>query len=184
MNFKSLGLPGLILVNPDIYTDARGFFMETFNAKRYGKHGISENFVQDNFSSSKYGVVRGLHYQHPNGQGKLVQVTVGEVFDVVVDIRRGSPTFGQWLGVTLSEENKSQLWIPSGFAHGFCVTSEHAVFTYKCTEFYDPDSEKSIRWNDPKIGVEWPISDALLSPKDETAPLLSELDPSQLPEFC
>lgn len=159
-------LPGVLIIEPDVHGDARGFFMETWQQKRYAEYGLPANFVQDNLSLSHKGVLRGLHYQDPNPQGKLVYVLQGEVFDVAVDIRRDSPTFGQWVGVTLSSENKRQLYIPEGFAHGFCVTSETALFAYKCTDYYNPQAEHGIIWNDPDIGIEWPVKKPVLSEKD------------------
>lgn len=148
--------------------------MEVYHQEKFRGGGITESFVQDNHSRSVRGVLRGLHYQLPNPQGKLVRAVEGSVFDVAVDIRRGSPTFGKWVGVELSEENKRQLWIPAGFAHGFCVTSETAEVVYKCTTLYDGPSDRAIRWNDPAIGIEWPVDDPILSAKDAAAPLLSE----------
>src|SRR5438067_4976463 len=145
-------LPGVLMIEPKAFGDQRGFFMELFSVSRYAAIGIHLPFVQDNISRSRRGVLRGLHFQHPYGQAKLVWVLEGEVFDVVVDIRVGSPTFGEWCGTYLSADNKRQLYIPTGFAHGFVVTSSSALFTYKCTEYYHPESERSIRWNDPQIG--------------------------------
>lgn len=167
-------LPGVLIIEPDVHGDARGFFMETWQKERYAQYGLPTNFVQDNLSFSHKGVLRGLHYQDPNPQGKLVYVLQGEVFDVAVDIRRGSPTFGQWVGVTLSSENKRQLYIPEGFAHGFCVTSETALFAYKCTDYYNPQAEHGIIWNDPDIGIEWPVKKPILSEKDKECSLLRE----------
>ncbi len=148
------------------YSDSRGSFIESWHKQRYAGLGITVDFVQDNISYSKKGVLRGLHYQNPSPQGKLVYVLEGEVFDVAVDIRVGSPTFGKWLGMTLSFENKKQLFIPEGFAHGFVVTSDDAIFAYKCTGSYRKDSEKTIRWDDPEIGILWPIENPMLSEKD------------------
>ncbi|HSP80728.1 MAG TPA: dTDP-4-dehydrorhamnose 3,5-epimerase, partial [Myxococcaceae bacterium] len=148
--------------------------MELFHARKYEEAGIVGPFVQDNFSRSVKGTLRGLHFQEPNAQGKLVQVMAGTVFDVAVDIRRGSPTFGQWVGVELSAENRHQLWVPAGFAHGFCVLSETADFLYKCTDFYAPGSERGVAWNDPDLAIEWPVSSPLLSPKDAMAPRLKD----------
>lgn len=166
-----------------MYGDARGFFMETWHQQRYAAAGLPASFVQDNLSLSKQGTLRGLHFQHPHAQGKLVFVLQGEVFDVAVDIRNGSPTFGQWVGVTLSADNKRQLYIPAGFAHGFCVTSETALFAYKCTDFYQPQAEGGIIWDDPELGIEWPIDTPLLSAKDRTYPRLQELPPERLPQY-
>jgi len=180
---KKTRLPGVLLLEPSVFRDGRGAFLETWHDERYTAFGISGPFVQDNVSRSVKGVLRGLHFQHPNDQGKLVQVLEGEVFDVAVDVRKGSPTFGKWDGATLSSDNARQLWIPEGFAHGFCVTSEEAVFAYKCTEYYHRASEHPVRWNDPDIGIEWPIKKPELSDKDKIAPLLKELDEEILPVF-
>ena len=156
------------IIEPDVYGDDRGFFLETFSAARYRKVlGIDEHFVQDNHSRSQQHVLRGLHFQSQNPQGKLVRTVTGEIFDVAVDIRPESPTFKQWVGVLLSESNKRQLWIPAGLAHGFVVLSEHADFEYKCTEYYDPSSEQCIIWNDPDIDIQWPIEHPILSEKDK-----------------
>lgn len=173
-------LPGLLVIEPEVFGDDRGFFLETYEKRRYGDVGISEEFVQDNLSFSRHGVLRGLHFQNPNGQGKLVYVLQGEVFDVAVDIRVGSPTFGRWHGVTLSGENKRQLWVPVGFAHGFCVTGDTALFVYKCTDYYAPQSEVTIRWDDPAIGIDWPLKDPELSEKDARGFLFKEIDDSLL----
>jgi len=176
-------LPGVLILEPKVFGDERGFFMETWSRERYGKAGIDVDFVQDNLSSSRRGVLRGLHFQNPLAQGKLVHVLAGEVFDVAVDLRRGSPTFGQWHGVILSGENKRQYWVPPGFAHGFCVTSESALFAYKCTELYAPEHEKSIRWDDPALAIDWPVADPQVSEKDRMAPLLADMDPGALFSF-
>ncbi|MBQ7625851.1 MAG: dTDP-4-dehydrorhamnose 3,5-epimerase [Rhodocyclaceae bacterium] len=176
-------LDGALIIEPRVFGDARGFFMESWNARRYREAGIDEQFVQDNVSRSVRGVLRGLHVQHPQGQGKLVQVLTGEVFDVAVDIRRGSPTYGQWEGVTLSEENRRQFYIPPGFAHGFCVLSDSALFSYKCTEFYAPENEVSIRWDDPDIGIEWPVDSPILSAKDLAAIRLCDLPAERQPVY-
>ncbi len=177
-------ISGVLIIEPKVFGDSRGFFMETYQSERYAHFGIPENLVQDNLSRSRLGVLRGLHVQHPHAQGKLVQVFSGEVFDVAVDIRRGSPTFGRWAGVRLSGENKRQLWIPPGFAHGFCVTSDDALFGYKCSDFYNPGSELSVRWNDPEIGIRWPIDgEPDLSPKDFDAALLRDIPPDRLPLY-
>ena len=176
-------LDGALIIEPRVFGDARGFFMESWNAQRYREAGIDEQFVQDNVSRSVRGVLRGLHVQHPQGQGKLVQVLVGEVFDVAVDIRRGSPTYGQWEAVTLSEENRRQFYIPPGFAHGFCVLSDSALFSYKCTEFYAPENEVSIRWDDPDIGIEWPVDSPILSAKDLAGIRLRDLPAERQPEY-
>lgn len=176
-------LPGVLLIEPKAFGDERGFFMETWQARRYADAGIAQEFVQDNMSFSLRGVLRGLHLQHPRAQGKLVYTPQGEVFDVAVDVRRGSPTFGRWVGEYLSSDNKRQLWIPAGFAHGFCVVSEKALLAYKCTDFYHPEDELSIRWDDPAIGIDWPLAPVSLSPKDVAAPLLSEVPDGGLPAF-
>jgi dTDP-4-dehydrorhamnose 3,5-epimerase len=176
-------LPGLLLVEPEVHGDARGYFFESYSARRYDEAGIAGAFVQDNVSFSQRGVLRGLHYQHPFSQGKLVGVLHGEVFDVAVDVRRGSPTFGRWLGTCLSAENKRQLYIPPGFAHGFLVTSADALFVYKCTEYYRADAERCIRWDDPRIGIAWPIDAPLVSAKDGRAAMLDALPEEWLPIF-
>ena len=174
MNVVAAPLAGVLVLEPPVYQDARGFFMETYQAARYSALGIDASFVQDNLSRSVRGTVRGLHFQQPQPQGKLVQTVRGTVFDVVVDIRRGSPTFQQWFGVELSDENRRQLWIPPGYAHGFCAMSEVADVAYKCTTPYVPDANHAILWNDPDIGVAWPVRDAILSPKDLAAPRLRD----------
>jgi dTDP-4-dehydrorhamnose 3,5-epimerase len=168
-------LPGLILIEPDIHEDVRGVFFETYHEQKYAAAGIRGPFVQDNYSYSVRGTLRGLHFQHPNAQGKLVTVFEGDVFDVVVDIRRRSPTFGRWYGTDLSAKNRRQLYIPPGFAHGFCVTSDHAAFVYKCTAFYSPQDERGIIWNDPAIGIAWPAAAPILSPKDRAYRPLAEM---------
>lgn len=176
-------LSGVVIVEPKIFRDTRGFFQETWHKSRYEAIGIKEQFVQDNLSFSTRGVLRGLHYQHPYGQGKLVSVVKGEVFDVAVDLRMGSPTFGQWLGVLLSGENHRQMWIPPGFAHGFCVVSDTAYFTYKCTDVYNPEFEGGVSWNDPDICIEWPLKDVKLSGKDTEYPRLRDISVERLPKF-
>jgi dTDP-4-dehydrorhamnose 3,5-epimerase len=176
-------LAGLLIIEPKIFGDERGFFLETWSRKRYQEIGIDVDFVQDNLSFSRHGVLRGLHFQNPQAQGKLVYVLQGEVFDVAVDIRKGSPTFGRWHGLVLSSENKRQFWVPPGFAHGFCVTSESALFTYKCTELYAPAHERSILWNDPTLAIDWPVTEPQVSDKDRLAPLLADLDPAHLYDF-
>jgi dTDP-4-dehydrorhamnose 3,5-epimerase len=183
VNILQTELPGVVLVKPDVHGDARGYFVETWNQQRYAEAGLDAVYVQDNLSYSDRGVLRGLHFQHPRGQGKLVQVLEGEVFDVAVDVRLGSPTFGRWVGVTLRAENKHQLYIPRGFAHGFCVLSERALFSYKCTDFYNPATEQSIRWDDPQIDILWPLHAPTLSSTDAAAPRLSELDEQKLPNY-
>ncbi|GKW31515.1 MULTISPECIES: dTDP-4-dehydrorhamnose 3,5-epimerase [Pectobacterium] len=167
---------GAKIIQPKVFGDARGFFLETFEKKRYQKMlDIDVDFVQDNHSRSSKGVLRGLHFQKTNPQGKLVRVVRGEVFDVVVDIRQDSPSYGEWCGVTLSEENKTQFWLPPGLAHGFVVLSDIADFEYKCTDYYDPSDEGCLLWNDPEVGIEWPITDPLLSEKDKLGKLFKDL---------
>ncbi|MBV8267961.1 MAG: dTDP-4-dehydrorhamnose 3,5-epimerase [Planctomycetaceae bacterium] len=183
MNIIPTSLPEVVVVEPKVFGDERGFFMETYNHGRYGAAGLPSAFVQDNVSFSAKGVLRGLHYQEPYPQGKLLFVLQGEIFDVAVDIRRGSPSFGRWVGVTLSSGNKRQLYVPPGFAHGFCVTSDTALVIYKCTEVYRPEADHGVRWDDPRIGVEWPAGQPLLSEKDRRAPLLSEVPPDELPDY-
>ncbi|HFQ14099.1 MAG TPA: dTDP-4-dehydrorhamnose 3,5-epimerase [Gammaproteobacteria bacterium] len=176
MKITPAEIPEVLIVEPDVFGDARGFFMETWHAKKYAEHGLDVSFVQDNHSRSAQGVLRGLHYQREQAQGKLVRVSHGAVFDVAVDIRKGSPSFGRWVGVELSGENFKQLYVPPGFAHGFCVLSESADFIYKCTDFYAPEYEHSILWNDPDIGIDWPGSDFLVSEKDAQASRLKDMD--------
>jgi len=176
-------LPGCTLIEPAVFGDSRGFFFETWNAERYAEQGLPGNFVQSNVSSSARGVLRGLHYQWPRPQGKLVTVLQGEVYDVAVDIRRGSPTFGRWEAFILSGENRRQLWIPPGFAHGFAVLSETALFNYLCTDVYLKEADAAIRWNDADLAVDWPISAPSLSAKDEQAPYLSQIGEENLPVY-
>jgi len=167
-------LPGVLLVEPTVFRDVRGFFVETFQAERYAAAGIPGPFVQDNLSRSGKGTLRGLHFQEPHAQGKLVQVLRGAVWDVAVDVRKGSPHFGRWVGAELNDENRHQLWIPSGFAHGFCVLSESADFFYKCTALFAPEAERAVRWDDPALGIRWPVEAPRLSAKDAAAPPLSQ----------
>ena len=183
MKVESLAIPDVKLIQPRVFEDQRGFFQQTFHQKMYRDAGIDAEFVQDNWSRSSYGVLRGLHYQLANPQAKLVYVQRGKVFDVAVDIRRGSPTFGQWCGSVLSEENHHQMFVPAGFAHGFVVLSEVVDFVYKCDNFYTPGDEYAIAWNDAKIGIEWPTltSPAELSVKDLSAPFLCDVPPENLP---
>lgn len=181
MNVVPTKLPGVVIVEPKVFGDARGYFLETFQRSRYEAAGIPGHFVQDNVSKSSQGVLRGLHFQNPNPQGKLVYVLYGEVFDVAVDVQLGSPTFGQWVGVTLSSENKRQFYVPTGYAHGFCVTSDVAIFAYKCTDVYRPEAERSLRWDDPDVAIDWPVREPLVSDKDRRAPLLCEIPALQLP---
>ncbi len=157
MKFETTPLEGVLLLRPTVFGDERGFFMESWNRKTFADAGLDVDFVQDNHSRSRRGILRGLHYQTVQPQGKLVRVVAGEVYDVAVDIRRDSPTLGQWYGVTLSAENNCMLWVPPGFAHGFYVTSDYADFQYKCSDYYHPGSEVSLAWDDPEVGVEWPL---------------------------
>ena len=171
-------IAGVLLIKPKVWGDQRGYFVETWQQQRYEAAGIDLPFVQDNHSRSAYGILRGLHFQKTRPQGKLVHVSLGSVFDVVVDIRPGSPSFGQWYGVELTQDNQWQLWVPPGLAHGFVVTSEYAHFHYKCTEYYCPQDEGAIRWNDPDLGVTWPVECPLLSQKDTVAPSWREFQAS------
>jgi len=176
-------VPEIIVIDPDIFKDDRGHFLECYRAQLYLDHGIPDRFVQDNLSSSKRGVVRGLHYQLGRPQGKLVWVVYGEIFDVGVDIRRGSPTFGKWVSFILSSENYRQVYFPEGFAHGFCVTSETAIVAYKCTDYYEPKEERGLRWDDPSLTIEWPVANPIISHKDSRFPLLVEVSLEDLPTF-
>lgn len=176
-------LPGCKVIEPAVFGDARGYFFESWNAGRFAEHGLPAAFVQSNISSSSRGVLRGLHYQWPRSQGKLVTVLEGEVYDVAVDIRRGSPTFGQWEALVLSAENRRQFWIPEGFAHGFAVLSETALFHYLCTDVYVKEADAAVRWNDADIAVDWPVSAPTLSAKDENAPFLKDIDEDRLPVY-
>jgi len=175
MKVEQTKLSGVLLVTPKVFGDDRGFFMETYNQEKAQKLGLPTSFVQDNHSKSSKGVLRGLHYQTPQWQGKLVRVVQGEVFDVAVDIRHDSSTFGEWVGAYLNDENKQQLYVPEGFAHGFVVTSDTAEVIYKCTSIYAPEQEGNILWNDPEIGIEWPIEMPLLSEKDKNAMYLKDI---------
>ena len=184
MKVAETKLPGVVVVESKVFGDERGFFMETWNRARYEESGLPTRFVQDNLSFSAKGVLRGLHFQNPDQQGKLVQVLQGEVFDVAVDIRVGSPTFGEWEGVFLSSENKRQFYVPEGFAHGFLVTGESALFSYKCTAKYNPEAEGFVLWNDPEIGIEWPVEGTpTLSEKDRAARPLKEIPVERLPRY-
>ena len=175
MNVIKTKLKDCVIIEPKVFGDERGFFLETFRSDRYADlTGIDLPFVQDNHSRSSKGVLRGLHFQKTKPQGKLVRVVRGEVYDVAVDIRAGSPTYGQWEAVILSEENKTQFWVPPGFAHGFVVLSETADFEYKCTDYYDPSDEGSLLWDDPVLNIPWPIDNPTLSEKDSNAPLLAD----------
>lgn len=176
-------LPGVVLLKPKVFGDERGFFMESWNRQKYEALGVPGDFVQDNLSFSRRGVLRGLHYQQPNAQGKLVSVLQGEVLDVAVDIRQGSPTFGQWESFVLSSENRHQLYVPEGFAHGFCVTSDTALFAYKCTRYYSPADEASILWNDPDLAIDWPPMEFELSAKDRDGVPLKDMPAERLPRY-
>ncbi len=181
MEFRKTPLAGVLVIEPDVFRDHRGFFLETYNEDRYADGGLDVRFVQDNHSRSAHGTLRGLHGQLHKPQGKLVRAIEGEIFDVAVDVRRGSPTFGQWFGEILSADNFRQLYVPPDFAHGFYALSESAQVEYKCTDFYDPGGELAVLWNDPDIGIEWPLDgEPLLSAKDAAAPLLRDAD---LPRF-
>ena len=183
MKVVETGIPGLVVIEPVVHGDARGFFMETWHASRYAQAGLPGRFVQANLSRSGAGVIRGLHYQYPEPQGKLVSVPEGRVFDVAVDIRRGSPTFGQWAGVELSAENHRQFYVPEGFAHGFCVLGEAALLAYQCTAEFRPEFDRVVAWDDPDIGVRWPLGSGRLSDKDAAAPRLADIAPGDLPPF-
>ena len=174
-------VPEVLIVEPDVHGDGRGYFLETYRAQRYAEQGLPDTFVQDNLSFSRKGVLRGLHYQLGRPQGKLVWVLQGEVFDVAVDIRRGSPTFGRWVSATLSSADHRQLYVPEGFAHGFCVLSETALFTYKCTDYYAPEEERGIRWDDPALGIDWPVAEPIVSDKDRAYPALENVPEGDLP---
>jgi dTDP-4-dehydrorhamnose 3,5-epimerase len=176
-------LPGVYILEPRVFSDDRGFFAETYNARRFAELGIASEFVQDNHSRSVRGTLRGLHYQLRHPQAKLCRVVVGEVLDVAVDIRSGSPTFGKSFSVLLSAENKRQIYIPRGFAHGFAVLSDAAEFLYKCDDFYHGDDDRGIAWNDPALGIEWAVAQPLLSEKDRRNPRLADVEPSELPAY-
>jgi dTDP-4-dehydrorhamnose 3,5-epimerase len=184
VNVIEVGIPGALIVEPKVFGDARGWFMESWQAERYAALGIPERMVQDNQAYSAHGILRGLHVQWPHPQGKLVQVLSGEVFDVAVDIRRGSPWFGRWVGVTLSGENRRQFWVPPGCAHGYVVTGSNALFTYKCTDLYHPETEFALRWDDPDIGIAWPLDgEPVLSDKDRRAARLRDIPADCLPSY-
>jgi len=174
MQITQTNLPGVLVIEPKVFKDARGFFLETFQAERYRAAGINPNFVQDNHSRSQKGVLRGLHFQKTKPQGKLINVSQGVVYDVAADVNPESPTFGQYFAIELSDVNHTQLWIPAGYAHGFCVLSDSADFHYRCTEYYDPQDEAGVLWNDPQININWPIKSPLLSEKDKQLPLLKD----------
>lgn len=179
----STRLQEVLVIEPDVFGDDRGFFLESYNAEKYPALGIGCTFVQDNHSFSTQGTLRGLHYQLPFTQAKLVWVVAGEVLDVAVDIRRGSPTFGQWVGEVLSGENRRRLFIPRGFAHGFCVLSPSAHFMYKCDAFYHPEADRGVNWNDPAIAIGWQITSPILSPKDTCLPFLADIPADMLPRY-
>jgi dTDP-4-dehydrorhamnose 3,5-epimerase len=179
MQFTATEIPDVVLIEPHVYGDERGFFMETFHTERFAAHGIPDDFVQDNHSGSSQGILRGLHYQIRQAQGKLIRVVAGDVFDVAVDLRRSSPTCGRWVSQILSARNKQQLWIPPGFAHGFYVLSEWTEVVYKATDFYAPEWERTLLWNDPQLGIEWPLisgAPPILSAKDANGTLLREAE--------
>jgi dTDP-4-dehydrorhamnose 3,5-epimerase len=176
-------LPGVVVVEPDVVHDSRGFFLETFHADRYREHGLALAFVQDNHSRSVGGTVRGLHLQTRHVQGKLIRVIEGEIYDVAVDVRRGSPSFGRWVGLTLSADNFRQCYVPPGFAHGFCVVTPFAQVEYKCTDIYDPASEIGIAWDDPALAIPWPVADPVLSDRDRRNPTLAEVM-NDLPRYA
>jgi dTDP-4-dehydrorhamnose 3,5-epimerase len=183
MKVTKTKLPEVLIIEPDAFGDARGWFLETFSQKRYEQTGIKLSFVQDNVSYSAKNVLRGLHFQHPHSQGKLVQVLSGEVFDAAVDIRVGSPTFGQWVADNISAANHRQIYIPPGFAHGFCVLSDTALFSYKCTDYYDAVSEAGVIWNDPDLKILWPVGSPIVSKKDAGYPRLRDIPKDKLPKF-
>jgi dTDP-4-dehydrorhamnose 3,5-epimerase len=184
MKVEATEIEEVLLVAPAVFHDGRGYFLETWNSPRYGSLGLPTRFVQDNVSWSRGGVLRGLHFQHPRGQGKLVSAVRGEIFDVAVDVRVGSPTFGRWTGRVLSEANAHQLWVPPGFAHGFAVMSDEALVSYKCTEVYDREAETTLRWDDPQIGIRWPVPAPVLSDRDAAALVLNDLPRERLPTFA
>ena len=183
MKVSRTELDGVLIIEPQVFDDSRGFFLETYHRRRYHEFGIKTDFVQDNLSLSKRGSLRGLHFQYPRPQAKLVQVLQGEVFDVTVDIRPQSPTFGRWIGEYLSDTNKKQIFIPEGYAHGFCVLSDTALFHYKCSDFYAAECEGGINWKDSSLAIDWPIDDPIVSEKDMSLPLLSEISDDLLPSF-
>jgi dTDP-4-dehydrorhamnose 3,5-epimerase len=184
MNVVETALQGVKLIEPEVFGDARGYFLESWCHQRYAQQVAAESFVQDNISKSERGVLRGLHLQHPYGQGKLIWVAAGSVYDVAVDVRNGSPMFGKWVAYELSDENHRQLYIPSGFAHGFCVLSEMALFCYKCTEYYSRESEMGVLYSDPDLGIDWPFEAPTLSDKDLKWPRLADIPPERLPRYA
>jgi dTDP-4-dehydrorhamnose 3,5-epimerase len=183
MEVTKTELEGVLLIEPTVHGDERGYFYESFRRGEFARLGLPPDFVQDAFSRSSRGAIRGLHLQHPFEQGKLVAAIVGEIFDVAVDVRTGSPTFGRWVGRTLTERNMLRLYIPPGYAHGFAVLSEAAVVSYRLTEYYHPEGELTIAWNDPRIGIRWPVADPVLSVKDRSGVLLDAVEPERLPSF-
>lgn len=183
ITFSPTSLAGVTLIEPQVFTDSRGFFMETFHQKKYSEAGISKTFVQDNLSRSSKGTVRGLHYQLKYPQCKLVYVLSGEIYDIVVDIRHGSPTFGRWMSVLLSSDNKKQVYIPDGYAHGFCVLSNTADVMYKCTDLYAPGDDFGVLWSDPALGIDWPVDEPILSEKDTRYPVLNNVPKENLPPY-
>ena len=182
VSFSKETLPGVIVIEPVVYRDNRGFFLETFHKGEYSEGGVDDVFVQDNHSFSTKSTLRGLHYQLKTPQAKLIYAVTGEIYDVVVDIRRGSPHFGKWMGVILSDENRKQIYVPKGFAHGFCVLSETADVIYKCSDFYSPRDEYGVIWSDPSIGIDWPVENPLLSEKDGKNPELNQIPEEHLPK--
>ncbi|MCF8721338.1 dTDP-4-dehydrorhamnose 3,5-epimerase [Nitrospina gracilis] len=180
MKFIPTELDGVVLIEPVVHDDARGFFVETYVRSLFRDHGIDVDFVQDNHSQSSKGVLRGMHYQVRHGQAKLVRVVRGEVFDVAVDVRPGSPSFGRWTGHTLSANNRRQLFIPAGFAHGYCVLSDTAEVIYKCSDYYHPEDEGGLIWNDPEVGIDWPVEEPVLSEKDQRHPRLKDILPPEV----
>ena len=183
MNVESTALPGVLIVTPVVRGDARGSFHESWQQARYAEAGLPTHWVQDNVSHSARGILRGLHFQHPDGQGKLLSVLNGEILDVAVDVRRGSPTFARNVSVVLSRDNHRQLFVPAGFAHGFLVLTDETIVHYKCTEYYRPELERVVAWNDPALEIQWPIAEPILSPKDAAAQRLHELSSDALPAF-
>jgi dTDP-4-dehydrorhamnose 3,5-epimerase len=183
VEIEPTALEGVWLLTPRIHSDERGYFFESFRESVFADLGLPTEFKQDNQAGSKRGVLRGLHYQLRYSQGKLVRVTFGEVYDVAVDLRRGSPTFGEYVGIHLSDRNHRMVYIPEGFAHGYCVLSERAIFQYKCTQVYHPEDEYGIRWDDPQLAIDWPLDQPVVSPKDAQLPRLKEMDPELLPAY-
>ncbi|WP_028313251.1 dTDP-4-dehydrorhamnose 3,5-epimerase [Desulfatibacillum aliphaticivorans] len=183
MKIQETSLPGVLIVEPSVFSDHRGLFMETYHSDRFAAHGLDVKFVQDNLSLSGENVLRGLHYQIKHVQTKLVQAVQGRIFDVAVDVRKGSPSFGQWTGAVLDDESHRQMFIPAGFAHGFCVLSKEARVCYKCDALYAPGDEGTLLWSDPDVGVEWPLSDPILSEKDQAGPRLKDIPPNRLPVY-